>query len=345
MCKKIFLFFLLICFCINVSFIYASGSTEGSEKPKWVNNVDLVYTADKYIAKQGIGETAESAKNNAANELATFLKANVSSQLKSELLDVQAKSNDSKSSASFESFSEQITISVDVDLFALEYTDPYFNNKDKCYYVVAFISREKAFEYCVAELDVAKMNFYNFYDKVKEQDDSFTRLMNLFSARKSTEEFVQKYVYCSLFAPEKVKANYFNDLNTVLQIESEIKAEQMKMPLYVKVNIDSSNTIFQSVSNVLISKGFTVINSQLNDGYTVDVSVNLNESIEKVGDDDVFVTYPDATISIMNNTKTLYSMNVSTQKNVSFTEKKSKSKSCSMLATKILEDFSNSFLN
>lgn len=339
--KVVFFFFFLF---VSLSYISASGSSE-SDKPSWMDNVDAAYPSSQFIAKRGMGSTPEAAKTNAANELASFFKTNISSNLKTELKDLQTTTNGVTDNSTYESLSETIDVAVNVDLLALEYSEPYFNKKQKTWYCVALINKNKAYEQYSAELDVAKKEFLNLYNNANAETEPYKRICSLLSAQLAAETFKTKFIYASMFANQKVSANYSQDLNVALGLKSIIKAEQLKMPLYLTVNIDSSNQIFSAIAKIFTSHGFTIINANDVSAYTLDAQVNLNESKEKIGDEEVFVTYPDLILSIKSSKVTLYTFNVHTEKNVSFSKNKSDAKACSALAGKITTELSKKVLN
>ena len=89
---------------------------------------------------RGSGDSAEKAKTDAAGALARYFQMTVSANLSTTLQSVTSGG----AAAEQTTVTDTVQVSSDVQLFALEYTEPYYAKKEARWYCVAYIEREKA---------------------------------------------------------------------------------------------------------------------------------------------------------------------------------------------------------
>lgn len=117
------------------------------ERPDWVDDWRKLYPDTTYVAQMGKAtgkQGANEAKTVAANTIAQYIKTNVQSELNSTLKTHSGSNKKGRLETSTErDNSQSITLSVDTTLTSLEFTEPWYNKKEKTWYCVAYVEREK----------------------------------------------------------------------------------------------------------------------------------------------------------------------------------------------------------
>ena len=75
-----------------------------------------------------------------------------------------------------------VQVMSQVELFGLEYTEPFYFKKEKKWYCVAFINRENAWIQYKPQIEIAKNTFEGLVKKLDKESDSFTKLKSLKTA-------------------------------------------------------------------------------------------------------------------------------------------------------------------
>lgn len=327
---------------------FSCASKQPVEVPDWYYSTTNQFNRDEYIsAKNPIGaKTPEAAIAEATTTLASYIQTNVKSKVDTEYSANQLKTENNSSTTSESSFSQNSSSTVDVDLVALEFTDPWYNPSEKLWYDCAYINAQNAFDRLKPEIEAEKKAFYGFYNKAVEESNDFTKIRYLLEASAQGQTFLTKLAYGSIFADSQVEEEFGQDRTTVLQLSSEIKETKAKSPIYIKVTNDSENTVMSSISETLSKLDFTVTTKQSNASYIAEAVVNYNTEVEGENEEDaMYVLYPDVSIDISAKTGSLavYSFATSAPKNFSYYKAKAESVACENLAQKVDEEFGTDF--
>ena len=327
-CLRI-LFLLTVCF-FSVS---CESTSVGNTAPDWFLNYRTVYPDAEYIAQRGRADSEESARTEAVAQIARYFQTSVNANLRTSIQSVTDGENVSETT----SIINDVDVMSQVDLFAVEYTDPYYFAKEKKWYCVAFIDREKAWSQYQPTVENAKSEFYAMKKNSENENDSFTKSAAYAKAWKSGKRFLEKLEYARILNAKK-EAVYADDRKNVSEIPSLISAEQEKCTIYLSVNGDYGNIITSSLSQSLTKSGIKVTKSMGDANYIADATIDANAS----GADPISVC-PSLDFKITSKSgKTVFSNLCKTEKKtISYTMENALKKSLPDLAEKADKEISS----
>ena len=289
--KKII--FILICI-FQTFFAFSRNS---KKEPDWIQNYRTIFPDNKYLAQLGTAKTAEEAKTNAVAQIANYLQAKVNANL------TTASSIGEKNSKKTEEVSiyENVEILSQVELFSLEFTEPFYKKKKKLWYCVAYINRLDAWNVYKTQIEMAKNIFYNFYNKATTEPEPFLKYSYYKQAWQESKSFLEKLEYGYLIHPKEA-GNYNNDKANIALIPSLINESIKNSTMNFIIKGDYGNILETAIKQTFSEEGFII---SKNGHYNLSVFVNNN--IE--GSNPISI-YPSITIELLNsNGKIFYTYN------------------------------------
>lgn len=279
--------FILIVLALSPVFLSSCGSTN-EIAPDWLANYRSIYPDADYIAQRGRADSEQTAKTEAVAQIARYFQTSVNANLKTSVQSVMSGENVSETT----SVVNDVDVMSQVDLFAVEYTDPYFSKNENKWYCVAFIEREKAWSQYKPTVDGAKSEFYAMKKNADDENDPFTKCTVYGKAWKSGKSLLEKLEYARILNAKK-EADYAEDRKAVNEIPSKISAEREKCTVYLLVTDDYGNTISSALNQVLSRNGFKLAKSANEANYTANAIVEPNA----VGNDPITI-YPSLELKI-----------------------------------------------
>lgn len=242
-------------------------------EPDWFKDYRAVYPDSKYIAQRGKGESAETAKTDAVAQIAWYFKTSVNASLKTS---VQSVTN-GESVSETASIANDIDLTSQVDLFAVECADPYYFKKDKKWHCVAYIEREKAWEQFKPTVENARTEFFLIYKKAAAEMDSLEKCAMYGKSWKSGKIFLEKLEYARILDSKK-EAAYSDDRKTVSEIPALVAVELEKCSVCLLVSGDWGSIIATSLARALSKSGFKLVKNSGSANYIARAAVEPNAS-------------------------------------------------------------------
>ena len=303
------------------------ASTSGVDSPAWFPDHRTAFPDSEYIAQRGRADTEETARTEAVAQIARYFKTSVSANLKTSIQSVASGETVNETT----SVVNDVDVMSQVDLFTVEYTDPYYFKKEKKWYCVAYIEREKAWIQYKPTVENAKSEFYAMRRNAEGESDPFSKVVAYGKAWQSGKKFLEKLEYARILNPQKEGA-YAGDRKAVSEVPSLISAEQEKCTVYLAVNGDWGNIISSSLSQTLSKNGFKVAKSQSEAAYTANAVIENNAA----GNDPISI-YPSLDLKITSKGgKTVYSQEVKVaQKTIAYTLENAQKKAFPILAEEV----------
>lgn len=262
--KKTFLVFLLLLVAVG-AFCKSKKKTEKTETPSspvWMTDEGRlsVFPSSQYLSAFAFGGTPDAANNKAAEQLSEFIKSHITSSVNYSL------SNDDYS------VSQDSTVATDNLMYSTEYTTPYYSDYHGMYCVVAFIDRNKAFNYVKPKLDSAAKTFPSEYEQALLLEDDFDKVIAINKARRTLPAFFEVYDFARAVSPEKSKIYEQVEL---LAVQSESVLNQLKPKVVISVSVenDSDGRYEAALSDLFTKYGFTV--TKKNASYQCNSIINL----------------------------------------------------------------------
>ena len=294
--KNIISFLIFFCLC-GASFAKAT-----SDRPEWVDNWRSIYPDEVYIAQMGKanGKKADNeAKNIAANTLAQFIKTNVQSETNSSMETTSASDEKGRLVTSKrKTNSQNITLSVDVVLTSLEFTEPWYNKKEKSWYCVAYISREKAYQAYKPAVQDAYRKFQALYEKAENETEPLLKCNYYKAAFNSGADFRSTYDFAILLNPTAVKMDFESERSKLNSIPAVVKKILLQSTVSINVNGDYGNSNYDAILKVFSGMGFVI--QEEDSLYKLEAVMNDNDSVYKFKTRETHSIYPSISITLKN---------------------------------------------
>lgn len=270
---SLFVFILFLC-----SFL----SAKDIEKPEWVDSWRQIYPDSVYIAQLGkaSGKNASNdAKIVAANTLAQYIQTTVQSEVSSSLKTYTGQDKKGRLVTSQEKENSQdISLSVNLSLTSLEYTEPWYNKKEKVWYCVAYAEREKLWEQYRPTLQNARDRLFSFYDIADKSQEPLYKMLIYMQSIQYEEDFLTAYSFASIISNSLSDNNYLQDRNYISSIASKIAEEKNKCTFEIQVIGDMQNIIYQCLKDEFSREGYNVLNYGEVALYKIKAKVLLEDS-------------------------------------------------------------------
>lgn len=301
----------------------AMAASYGFSKPKvkdpdWFNNVNGVYPESKYIAESASGATEVEAKYAAVKLIAGNLASSV------------------------QAIPESVDVSSEVILCGVDFSESYFVKKEKKYYCVAYLDREKIWACYKPEIKKACDDFMAVY-KVGERNmarNSFIAAKYLTIARSKADVFIARILIGKLFSPEAEKMHEMEQ-RKANDLDATVKSVFANSVLSIDAKNDVNSIVSAKVKEVFVSCGYTVSGPKT---AQFTLSIEVKDNYEKSGNG-CFVS-PEVTVSVLNKKgDAVYSYSVSGEKTKGDTRQKTLASALGPVAEKIGSELKDHFMN
>lgn len=264
--------------------------------PDWLLDVNTVYPFKDYIAHVGEGKSKEMAQNDAVGKIARYFESNVETSTQSFL---SMNQEDSKKARKSQAVEVVTKVSSDVKLFAVEYSESYYDKKAKTYYVVGFINRGNVWKQYEPVVKMSRDTFYSYYDKAQEENDPFTKIEYLRDAWNNSSDFIIKLETARLISSDR-EARYDGDRKKIANINGDIEKIRKNLTFSINVTGDYQNSVSSELKNQLTKLGYKTADESVSD-YKIAAKLEFTEN----QDDDLFIVNSVLTIDISGNHREL----------------------------------------
>lgn len=308
--------------------------------PDWYSDeegLEEVYPSSAYIREVGSGSTKQAAENNAVSYISRFLETEASYSSVSSL---SATTTDG-GTAIVETTDINTIITSGIKLFGIQYSDSFYNEKEKEYYVVAYIDREKAWNQYEPELRMEKENFMAYYTKAEKESDTFHKIKMMNEALDASKEFKEKLVFANILSKRLTEKNFGSDIKTLSNIPSMIKQELLTNPIFISVDDDFNGIIEGAVREVFTQKDFSVTADVSSASYIAQVCVEYNRDFNG----NRVVLNPFMSLSLVGNSGSIYTTGVESPRVVAPNEQAAKKTAVKDLSEEIGKELPDDIKN
>lgn len=312
------------CFCFSYS--------KPEIYPDWVIDVQAVYPLENYFAQLGEGKTEAMAKNNAVSKISSYLESNVETVIKSS----QTMSHGADKVDKSQSVNISTTVTSDVTLFAVEYTDAFYSKREKKYYVVAYILRETVWKQYVPTIEDAKNIFYGHIENAEKEKDPFFKISYYQEALKSSEDFLLKLYYGRVISPKREEAQFSKDRDFISSIPATISEIKRNISFNINVKNDYLNSVSAGLKAEILDLGYKT--KTTNDAsYQLVAEIDYNQT----KDDDLIVLNPVLKLHIYNSVRDFMNMEIVSDEVIAATVDYAKQFAMQDMLEKLHTDFRN----
>ena len=204
-----------------------------------------------YISQTGYGGTKESAQNNALSALSNFFQMKISV---SEVEHTQMTNDEVDSS-----ITEEVFVQSQTELFAVHYTKPKYDKKQKIYEVTAYIDREEAWQIYEPKIQDCVSSFESFYFNANSKTDSFLKMAGLSKAYVNARqnELSKKLDFAQILSPDQA-AQFDATRNHLSEIEASVHKLAKQCSFFILCENDFDETVLRAVGEFLSKFGIVI---------------------------------------------------------------------------------------
>ena len=247
--KKVFVLTILIIAVCTVCSAKSKKNTLNEKKtsPVWMTDEGRlsIFPSTRFLSAFSYGSSAEIAQSKAAEQLSEYIKSHIESSVDYCLDDDN------------NSVSQKSSIKIDNLLYAVEYTSAYYSESLGMYCVVAYIDRDKAFDYVKPKLDLGLNVFVPEYQSSLELEDDFEKSIGIQKARRVLIEFYEVYDFARAISPKKITS--YESVN-LLANESIMNLQRLRAKnlIYVQVEGDVENRFKSCIEDFFTNIAFGI---------------------------------------------------------------------------------------
>ena len=325
--------FFLLSFCC-----YAK---ESKNMPEWVLFWQRVYPESEFIAQKGTGKKSEEAKNTAAANLSQFFETSITSTLETNYNSLEVQSNGKYNMQTNQEIARKTKVETSTVLNAVEYTEPWYNKKDKTWHCVAFISRKNIWNKYEPTLRLAKDTFRSFYTKAEQESGCFEKIKAFSLAATEGLSFMESVTYAQFLSKPLTDSYCTEEILILSNLARIIQEEKNNCSLYIDVTGDSGNVIYSILLNSFTNSGFTVIGERATAKCIVEAKILIQTELN----DELIIFSPSIILEIKEGNQNVFSYAKDCSRIKAYTEasgnKKSIESISKMLGQGFLEEFNS----
>jgi hypothetical protein len=255
--------------------------------PEWARDMEAAYPYEHYLAAKGRGKDAAAALLDAERAIARYLSTSI--QDKSKETAVQSGNAPTQSTIIEETF-----VKSQVELFALEYTEPWYNRGDKLWEAAAFIPRDEAWDIYEPSAETQAGAFLNLVKAAGGDPDPLSAALRYGNAAaySRSAEFAAVRQFAQALHPEMAR-DFFGEADRAMRElpEKQVSAAQ-KAPVFIEAPVDHERLIYQAMVRALASWGFAVEPSRERAGAVCTLQVEEGLQIQDLYQEKLYTYYP-----------------------------------------------------
>lgn len=223
---------------------------------------------------------------------------------------------------------DDVNVQSQVELFALEYTEPFYYKAEKKWYCVVYMNRNDAWKQYKPQIEIKKNSFNGLYKNLENEPDYFSKSGMCGKVWRNATELLEKLEYGRIINP-KEEAAYQDERDRISKVPVIFEESRQNCSIYIQTENDYNRLAESAVSSAFTDCGMKVVKNIEQANYIAEVLIELNVS----GSEPVSVK-PGLEVKIQNKEeKTVYSCEVQTaEKSVAYTLENAQKKAFPRLA-------------
>jgi hypothetical protein len=286
----------MICYIfLSLTFLFLSCATRAVVAPLWTADVSTVFPNDAYIAQKSYGADKRGAETAALAALARFFKSNIETRATEVITVTDAGSQSTLTDETF--------VQSQIELFAVRYTEPWYNNDTGYWETVAYINRDEAWGIFEPKL-AQKTNAFNaLYDEAEKQTDSLTRILLYSKAAgfANRETILPMLEFAHILNPTGVFL-YGETQARFSQIPAAIEKLKSVSGIYIASNAELDPAISAAFVDSFSGHGFLIERRKDAAMYTCTITFIENPQTQRAGT----FYYPSVETNISGKSGTVY---------------------------------------
>jgi len=267
--------------------LLSCATANSTKPPPWTADVEASFPRSGFIAQKGYGHDKKNAETDALSAISRYFSMSISASAKET---VSVTDQGSTSTIDSETF-----VSSQTKLFAVRYTEPWYNQSAGQWETVAYIDRAEAWEIFEPNLRQKTDAFSALYNEAEKQKEPFTKILLYIEASGLAvkEELQQQLYFADALNP--LGASFFGDIRAMLsEIPAKIEKNKTNAAIYVECENDYDGSVYSAVASTFSSAKFPVAKEKSNSAYTC-LTV-IGENIQKLSAGTFY--FPTITVTI-----------------------------------------------
>jgi len=175
------------------------------------------------------------------------------------------------------SIDSETFVSSQTKLFAVRYTEPWYNQSANQWETVAYIDRAEAWEIFEPNLRQKTDAFSALYSEAEKQKEPFTKILLYIEASGLAvkEELPQQLYFADALNP--LGALFFGDIRAMLsEILAKIEKNKTNAAIYVECENDYDGSVYAAIASTFNSAKFPVAKEKSGSVYICLAVINEN---------------------------------------------------------------------
>lgn len=249
--------------------------------PVWYKNLEKEFPIEKYIRATGSGSTEKKARTEAVSNIALSFKTNVK-VLNSAISDLQnSVENDKTEYSQKDNLHKEFSAETEAEFYCLQFTNSYYDKKQKKYFVAAYIDREAAYSVYKSKIDPLVTEMYSTWYGSKEEEESLYRCFLLHKAS-LLGVMIRTYVDNAVIICPSMYDSFDGVLYQIGIINSEIETQKNNISFSVECKEPKGQNLIHGVASILEEAGF--VYTTANATYKIKIEIQFTEEVYEAGE-------------------------------------------------------------
>ena len=305
-------------------------------EPEWISNKKGVYPDSEYLAQLGTGNSEDEAANNSIAQLASYFNTDVKSLVQGDTLIVNNKDDSTYVEKTIKS---SVVTSTDLELFALETTQPYYLEREGKWYCCAYINRKDAWNQYEPLVRDQKNTFYSIFNLAADEKDPLEKIKISSKAQNNSELFLGCLYRASMFSKQKTDEAFGNDRKLIASIPGLIQKQKNACVMKIKVQGDFGNIVSSQINQIFSDLGFALTENESKAFYIIDGNISYNEIVQ----DDLIVYYPSIKVNVKSADNSVFVYENKLNQIMSYNEAKAKKIACEQISSLLNNELGKDF--
>lgn len=249
--------------------------------PSWLKNLDQEYPNSEYIKALGEGSSEKKAKITAIADVSLLFhsKVKVYNNVISDLQ--RTNENNTSSFTKKENFHQNFESVSEVDFYCLNFTDSFYDKKNKKYYIVAYINRNEAFRFYEVKMIPLISEFDAIVRGINEEEEPLFKTY-LYHRAFLICELLQSYISNAIILKPSSAITYDDLLKRLSSIINEKRIQMNRIAFSITCNNPRGDALITGVASILENSGF--VYSQKVAMYSIGIDLSFTEETYEAGE-------------------------------------------------------------
>ncbi|MDR1221166.1 MAG: LPP20 family lipoprotein [Treponema sp.] len=222
--------------------------------PEWAENLEAAFPGDRYIAARGASAKRETAPQSALTALSSYVQTQISSR--TDMAESYAEQNGAVSSSM--RLEQQTLIQTETELFAVRYTDPWWNPAIQMWEMIAYIDRSEAWSLFEPRLSSRAAPFMAVFEAAEHDPEPLRRFLRYKAAEGFDAAALRVYLdFARTLDPGRAAA--FDPVRqAVAALPQRMNQAKFEASVYIDCPVDLDGATGAALTSALSAEGFPV---------------------------------------------------------------------------------------